>query len=134
MEFVYLFHCKDCGFPMTLRAETLGNMFGHPGSRQIVASSVGLVCPQCKKVSNYSLLKNSPDYNHQDLVTWGYPDHDAKLLSWLGCVGENCKSQLPLFAIWNADTTEAERKADISTWRWENLHCPDGHAIEAPQE
>ena len=132
MEPLYAFHCKDCELPMKLRAETLGYMFGLPEQRRIVASSVALVCPRCKKVGNYSLLQSSPAYNPQDQGTWECHEQDAELLDWLECGEENCKSPLPLFAVWSPTTSAEGRRADTSTWRWENLHCPDGHGIEAP--
>jgi hypothetical protein len=49
-----------------------------------------------------------------------------------GCGEENCKSLLPLFAIWSVSTTEQERRDEIGIWQWENLLCPQEHAIEKP--
>jgi len=129
----YVFHCKDCGKPMRLLVETLGNVFEGPSLRLTRADSVGVVCPHCKLVGNYSLFENSPDYNPLDgsdlLPIAGH----TVALQWLRCEKEDCKALLPVFAIWSAATTEAEQKADMRTWRWDSLHCPRGHKIEAPR-
>jgi hypothetical protein len=130
---VYAFHCKDCGAPMWLPAGTLGNTFGNPALRSIVAASVGVVCPQCKFVGNYSLFENSPDYNPRDRPLLAQPIGETVFLKWLKCETGSCNTPLPVFAIWSVTTTAEERKADMLTWRWGNLHCPQGHKIEAPQ-
>jgi len=133
-EGIYSFQCLGCPATMLLPAEKLGNIFAHPNLRLIDAASVGIVCPHCKLVGSYSLFENSPDYNHADEGRWGRPLGDAEFQGWLKCEMKSCTTPLPLFAIWNATTTEEERKIDISTWKWENLHCPNGHTIEAPIE
>jgi len=132
-QVVYVFHCKSCGWPMSLRAETLGHMFGTPGRISGAAHSVGVACLRCKHVRNYSLLRNSPDYNPLDGVEWARPFGDTVSLEPLRCEVEGCKAQLPLFAMWSKTTTAEERRADMSTWQWDGLHCPQGHKIEAPQ-
>jgi len=73
---------------------------------------------------------DSPDRDPSDSVEVS-PPHDVEtvFVVWLRCEGEDCTIQKPLFAQWSATTTEAERRADIATWRWENLRCPAGHAI-----
>jgi len=116
---------------MGLPVGKLGNVFGSPALRSIDASSVGVVCPRCKFVGNYSLFENSPDYNPRDQVILVRPVGETAFIKWLKCEVENCKTPLPLFAIWSAATTAEEREADISTWRWEKLHCPQGHKIQA---
>jgi hypothetical protein len=57
---------------------------------------------------------------------------DVVHVSTLECAGEGCNTQLPLFAVWSADMPAEERRADISTWRWENLKCPQGHSRFPP--
>lgn len=117
---------------MRLPAQTLGNTFGTPMVRSIRADSVGVVCPRCKLVGNYSLFENCPGYNPRDHVVIAARVGDTVLLEWLKCEKEKCKTPLPLFAIRSATTTVEEREADMLTWRWENLQCPQGHKIEAP--
>jgi len=112
---------------MWLPAETLGHVFENPAMRLFSADSVGVVCPQCKLVGNYSLFQNSPDYNPRDGVVLAPPVGETFPLKWLQCEKENCKTLLPVFAIWSANTSEQERKADMLTWRWDDLHCPHGH-------
>jgi hypothetical protein len=133
-EDVYIFHCKSCEYTMSLRAETLGHTFGTPKLRLLDADSVAIACPKCKHVSNYSLLRGSPGYNPQDDVGWGRPHMETVPLEPLRCEVEGCTTPLPLFAMWSATATEEVRKADRSTWQWENLHCPLGHRIKTPPQ
>ena len=120
---IYSFLCRGCAATMQLPAQKLGYMFGGPGWKENDDSSVGIVCPRCKLVGNYSLLKNSPDYSPPDVGTMGHTLGETEFVGELKCEKENCKTPLPVFAIWNADTTEEEREADRLTWHAENLHC-----------
>lgn len=128
----YDFFCSHCGATMRLPAETLGNIFGPPALRTMDAASVAVVCPQCKQVGNHSLLQNSADRHSLDQAVLAAPVGETVFLKWLKCEKATCKTPLPLFAVWTTTTTEEERKADTKTWKWDGLHCPQGHAIPAP--
>lgn len=89
---------------MRLPVETLGNVFEGPGLRLFDADSVGVVCPHCKLVGNYSLFENSEDYSPLDYSDLLPIDGHAVALKWLPCEKEDCKTLLPVFAIWTPET------------------------------
>lgn len=129
----YVFPCKHCSRPIRLLAQTLGQVFGHPTHRSIDADSVGAVCYRCKRVANYSLHENSPDFDPLGRPEMSAPSRETVAIVRLGCVEGSCKTPLEVFATWNATTTVEERSADIKTWLWDGLHCPQGHAIPVPR-
>src|ERR1700683_4373730 len=129
----YVFSCKHCHRPIRLLAQTLGQVFGSPAHRHMDADSVGAVCSQCKHVANYSLHKNSLDYDPLGRPEVSAPSKETVAVVELGCGEENCKTPLIVFAAWIATTSAKERSADIKTWLWDGLHCPRGHEIKAPR-
>jgi hypothetical protein len=129
----YVFSCKHCDRPIRLLAQTLGHIFGSQAPRSMNADSVGAVCFHCKHVANYSLHKNSPDYRRLDTPEVSVPTRETVHLGQLRCVEENCKTPLELFVAWSATTTAEERAADVKTWLWDGLHCPEGHTINPPR-
>jgi len=129
----YVFSCKHCSWPIRLLAQTLGQPFGNPAHRSIRVDSVGAACSHCRHVANYSLHKNSLDYDPLGRAEVSAPSKETVAVVRLGCVEGSCKTPLEVFAAWSATTTVEERSADIKTWLWDGLHCPQGHEIKAPR-
>jgi hypothetical protein len=132
-DFQYVFSCKHCDRPIRLLAQTLGHVFQSPALRSIDAGSIAAVCSQCKHVANYSLHKTSPDYRRLDTPELSAPTRETVHLGQLRCAEESCKTPLQLYVAWSATTTAEERSADIKTWLWDGLHCPERHAVSPPR-
>ena len=127
------FGCPQCGARFLLPHESLGQMFADPALQRISAPFLAFPCRTCKSVEAYSLQGDSPYKRELDTtVVATLPENPVTLSGWLQCVGEGCMLLVPLFVQWSETTTEAERVADTSTWKWENLKCPQGHAIHSP--
>jgi hypothetical protein len=129
----YVLHCKDCKAPMWLPSDTIEQLFVDPDDLPNDSHAIGAVCRLCKSVGTYFLERNSPGHNPKDGAIIANRAEGTVVLPQLGCAVESCKPLLPIVVQWNPATTAAERRADIETWRWENLRCPMGHPIPKPR-
>lgn len=127
----YYFACPNCPADIWLPSERLGYIFHAPAHRTIDAPALGFPCRRCSYLGTYSLHRDSPFFGKRDGSHWSDPAifGETEFLGWLRCAVGDCKSPLPLFAQWSATTTAEERRANIETWRWENLKCPQEHPI-----
>ena len=129
-----LIHCTSCGSSMLLAAHTLERPFAIPDEQPNDSFAVGIACRSCKSVRRYFL-----QFRHAENDLLG-EEHEAEaqnedtiLVNTLGCEVDDCRFLLPLFAQWNPQATAEDRLADIQTWRWEGLRCPEGHPIPKPK-
>jgi hypothetical protein len=130
----YVLHCKDCGFPLWLLADTIRPLFAYPEVQSNRFHAIAVGCARCKNVGTYTLHKDFPGHNPEDTVIAAEPHYgDVIRLGSLECEEEGCGTLLPLFALWSPATTSEERRADVATWRWENSRCPRGHSIPKPE-
>lgn len=126
-------HCKYCGLPILLPADTLEQPFSDLDALPNGSLAIGVVCHRCKSLETYFLHAKHPKFGARDgAMVLETRSGDAVLVGILECEEESCESRLPLFAYWNPASNEEERKADISIWRWGRLLCPEGHAILKP--
>lgn len=125
--------CPNCDGQIQLPLQTLGEMFGNQEFRSSGIYSLALPCPHCKQVRAYSLNRDSTfgqtSYQTGQVSLPGVP---TLQLGPLSCVEATCTSRVLLLAQWSETTTEAERAADIETWIWDRLTCPEGHAVPKP--
>jgi hypothetical protein len=130
----YVLHCKNCVMPLLLPRDTIEQPFADQDYRPNDSLCVGVACPHCKSVETYFLHKKHPQHNPRDQA-WLLENRVEVTahVSTLECEEQACKARLPLFAQWRQTTTEQERVADIATWLWEHLQCPDGHSIVKPK-
>ena len=134
-EISCLFICQNpkCGVAISLPHGSLGHIFSAQPLRTIDAPFLAAPCPICKRVGNHSLHKGSKYYHPRNQLIWEDPtDTETVFLNWLECVDRDCRSHVPLFARWSATTSGADRIADIQTWKWDGLLCPEGHLIRVP--
>jgi hypothetical protein len=129
----HFLNCKDCCMPIMLLAETIQPLFADQEHLANQSHAIAVRCDMCKSVETYILHRQVEGHNPKDRVMatpddYGVPVH----VTTLECVTERCRTLLPLFARWTPSTTEKERIAEISTWRWENLKCPEGHSMPKP--
>ena len=129
----FLIHCSNCGFPFLLPAETLEESFGGAEDPPNNMLAVGVVCHHCKSMDCFFLDRKHPRHNPKDQA-WilDTRSEDTVLVAILECEDASCTSRLPLFAYWNPGTTAEQRSVDSFHWRWENLKCPEGHAVSRP--
>jgi hypothetical protein len=129
----YVFHCKRCEQPMWLLAENCGRLFEPPIIRTIESDFLAVVCPYCKHLGRYTLLKDHPEYNPLDMAISAIPRAlETHYLGLLPCDARSCGFRLPLVALWSASMTGEQRAEDLSTWKWADLKCRDGHSIPKP--
>jgi hypothetical protein len=128
----YELRCKGCGSTMLLPVGMIGRIFAIPDAQPNFSHAIGVVCRRCKSVDIYFLDRKHPRHTPAYLVKFADPIRDTMDGPMLECGEEGCKALLPLIAQWIPDTTTAERKADVETWRWGHLQCPEGHPIAKP--
>jgi hypothetical protein len=124
--------CKSCGATMLLPVGMIGRLFAVPDAQPNFSHAIGAVCRECKSVDIYFLDRNHPRHTPPYLVKFADPIRDTMDGPMLGCDEEGCRALLPLIAQWIPDTTTEERKADVETWQWGHLLCPEGHSIARP--
>lgn len=126
-------NCKNCCMPIMLLAEKIQPLFADPERLPNQHHAIVARCGTCKSVETYILHPQIEGYNPKDRPMGDTLLHgDTVRVTNIECVAERCGILLPLFAVWTPSTTEEERLAEISTWRWENLKCPKGHSIPKP--
>lgn len=126
----YIFHCRKYGKPIALQAETLARPFEPQGLHTKRSDSVGVVCPHCKRIENYSLVETSPDYDptgHAELVPRTVK---TEFLGWYGCDKQDCGIPILLASPATATMTYEELSDEIATWIWDDFHCYQGHKID----
>jgi hypothetical protein len=129
-----LVRCTSCSSPIVLPTQTLERPFTIPEEQPNESFAVGIACSNCKSVRRYFLQLKHPE---NDALDWApeaeEQNEDTVLINTLGCEAEDCRSLLPLFANWSSAASHAERLADMQSWRWEDLRCPEGHLIPKPR-
>ena len=132
-----LIHCDGCGHPSLLHAGMLQKPFSDPEESPNDTSAIGFACPHCKSLRRYFL---HPQKQGQSRTgpgpAWASAprNEETVLVGMLECEVESCEFLLPLFALWSDSTNDEERLADIETWQWENLRCPEEHVIRKPSD
>lgn len=130
----YRLHCKCDGLPTLFPQDTLEQPFSGQDDPPNDFLAIGVVCHRHKSAETYFLSAKSPGWNPKDgAEVLENRSGDTVHVSTLRCEREACKSRLPLFAYWRPGTSAEERRADISTWRWDHLRCPEGHSIPKPE-
>jgi hypothetical protein len=126
----YSLRCKICESPMRLPIDTRPQQSAVPEGQPNDFPPIAVECGRCKSICSYVVHRKfvSSDPKAGSVVTESRPT-DAVPAITLECGVEGCTSLLPLYVHWSTTTTVAERKADMQTWRWENLRCPQGHPI-----
>jgi hypothetical protein len=125
-------HCVNCGLPTLLQAGKLQKPFADQDKLPNNTFSIGLACPHCKHLHNYSFPQESNRSALGPAFVADIPDRVTGHVRTLSCGEPDCESRLPIFAQWNEAITEEGIIADVSTWPWENLVCPKGHKILKP--
>jgi hypothetical protein len=119
--------------PIMLLAEMTQPLFAyqeHPANQY---HAIAARCDMCKSVETYILHPQIEGHNPKDRAMATSQHHGVPVhVTNLECVTEGCGILLPLFARWTPASTGQERLDEISTWRWENLKCPQGHSIPKP--
>lgn len=134
MALQILIHCTSCGSTLLLAAHTLEQPFAILGEQPNDSFAVGIACRTCKSVRRYFLQFRHAENDLLDGVRdVEDQNEDTILVNTLSCEVDDCKFLLPLFAQWNPAMTAEARLADIQTWRWESLRCPEGHPIPKPK-
>jgi hypothetical protein len=125
-----LLQCHYCRASIDIPHGSLGHIFSSPEHRTTDAPAVVVACHLCKRLQTF---EPSIPTNSVELVL-GQAELRLRSLDTvhvadLECEAEDCQVLLPLFAQWRPDTSEQERRADIETWVWDGLRCPQGHEI-----
>lgn len=95
----------------------------------IPSLSIAVACPDCKQVQ--TLSKREFVGGQMELRS---PEMETQFCDiWLGCDSAGCKSPLPLYGQWSADTSAKDRLLDTKTWIWDGMRCHLGHAISIPE-
>ena len=123
----YPLPCVKCSTRILLPNRILLHILGDLEGRTTPAPAVAFVCPHCKQVQR--LLKKEYASGR---MGHGPDSSDTELLLWPRCGIVTCKAVMPLYALWSPETTAKERRADIATWVWDGLACPEGHPIRKP--
>jgi hypothetical protein len=127
------FSCSWCGSPILLPHDSLGLVFGGPLIRRIEARSIGTVCGSCGHAGAYSLFRGAHGYNTRHKFVATRPTGKTVLLDWIRCDEPTCVFPLPVFALLEEDSTDAEIKELAACWIWDDLKCTAGHDVRAPR-
>jgi hypothetical protein len=125
-------HCVNCGLPTLLHGGKLQRLFADQNELPNDTFAIGLACPHCKHLHEYSFPQETSRSGFGPAFAADIPDRVTAHVGTLSCEAQECESLLPVFAQWSEAITEAEIREDVSTWRWENLLCPQGHRILKP--
>jgi hypothetical protein len=129
----YLFRCKNCDAPIMLQAETLGRPFEPQAIRSANLTSVGVSCPHCRRIKNYSLVESSPDFDPTGKGVVLVQPVKTDFLGWFQCEEQSCGTPTLLVSPVTATMTTEQRTADIETWIWNDFRCTAGHRIQKPK-
>lgn len=131
----YLFHCRnhDCGVPILLRVEMLWQQPGIQEFHTTGILSLALVCPRCRQVRSYSMVKESPNYDPTAKLVTQDQISDAHIAGKLQCVGESCGFRLPLFALESIPIDYEDRQKILAAWEWKEVRCHKGHPVAKPK-
>jgi len=113
---------------MMLPEKTLWHTDEDPEGNLIHKQAVALPCRGCKRVL---LLTQGDTRVGGPAIVAPNPLDTLYLDVILGCESD-CEFRAPVYAQWYADTTVAERQSDIEAWKWDDLQCPQGHAVLNP--
>jgi hypothetical protein len=119
---------------MLLLSESIQPLFGDRERLPNRFAAAVVVCSRCKRLDIHTLHKGFPGYDPRSMaILLELRYGKVVIFGSLKCEAGNCGMPLPLIAVWSPSTTAKEWKADIETWRWENLRCPQGHPIPRQQ-
>jgi hypothetical protein len=125
-------HCVNCGLPTLLNGSTLQRPFADQNELPNDGFAIGLACPHCKHLHEYSFPQEPNRSAFGPAFAADIPARVTAHAITISCEEPDCVSRLPIFAQWSEDISEEGIRADVSTWRWENLLCPKGHRILKP--
>ena len=127
-------HCKnaDCGRQTALLPEMLEGTFEYRIGLLKDAPPIAISCMQCKHVYNYQghdwvgslILEADNPYSHSE-----HPASLVAFVKYVGCGEKGCDSRLQVIAVRASGTSDADVRAELSTWVWHDLSCPHGHQI-----
>jgi|SRR5271154_3661074 len=120
--------CKHCSqYSVFRRSKRAGLARGQTLSEMDTAP-VAVSCPQCKHVYMYEFLETEP-------VLWTDPSElegmkRPNVFSVpLVCEVQGCGDALVVIAAREAGATEADVRAELSSWVLHDLNCPKQHPI-----
>jgi hypothetical protein len=126
-----VFPCRNCGVPILLPLDDFERLVPRQPDSPTDTRAAILVCEPCKHAYIYSHLPDSPYFQakaRRECFRTGV----AESLGTLQCAGIRNEFRVPVIATWIEGTTVEKKQQRISSWRGDDLRCPEGHPIRWP--
>lgn len=126
-------HCK-LGHRTQFPQSTIEPPFAHLANPSKSRLSVTLSCCVCSRVDNQVIRSLPSRIDTEDTVEYQTERPARGFVRELECDEKDRCTPLKVFAPRNSAMSREEIERDVSTWEWDELHCPSGPLISRPQK